>query len=112
MRVLRALTLMLLMLHVVPVGAMRTYGSDSAHAGHAGSEHCAYTSPMHQHHRDSCGNSSAATCCEGVSCASYGVAAVVMEPGGLHVVPQRTPAGPRAQALLRSSTPETPPPKA
>jgi len=112
MRLLRALTLMLLMLHVVPVGAMRADRHYDAHAAQGDAEHCGQTGGNHHEHHESCGGSSAATCCEGASCSSFGTAAALIRGAGVASSIERTPVGPRTRALLRASSPDTPPPKA
>src|SRR3954467_15010811 len=111
MRLLRALTLMLLMLHVVPSGAMRAERRSDARAEKGMAEHCAPTSGRHHGHHDSSGSSADATCCAGASCSTFGTAATLVSAPTVFVSPERTPVGPRTCALFGFSYPETPPPR-
>lgn len=111
MRLLRALTLVLLMLHLVPFAAMQLARRVDGHAQHAGGEQCAHVAMHHGDASNTCGVSTTASCCEDDS-TTIGTAVIVLGKERLLAHAHDGPAGPRTEALARSSAPDTPPPKA
>ena len=107
MRLLRALTLVLLMLHLLPNATMRP----AADGRHSDGEQCGHAAMQHDETSDSCGASRVASCCEHDP-TTIGSAAIVLDADGVLAGAHAVPTGPRTLALTRSKVPATPPPKA